>query len=369
LAVADDHAMLAHYDIEDATSSRLWRTVTPAALPERAARRRLDPRRMHKEAKGSAERLRENGAAEAAVLQALRHAGIDALAQAIRVQREPFEARGARAETFASGTRFAKERLWHVEITFEQPMAGPLLIGDGRYLGLGLMAPVRSVDGVFAFAIMDGLTDQVEPLGLARALRRAVMARVQTEMGTNADLPVFFSGHMPDKTPARSGQHRHLAFAFDASRKRLMIVAPHILERREVAPNDRKWLSILDRALKGFRELRAGSAGKLALTACHSGVEGDRLLARSSIWKSLTPYRVTRHARLGDAAAALEANLLAECRRAGLPQPQIEITKTFAKSGTGLLGFAQLEFRTAVAGPILLGRDRHFGGGLFEAVK
>jgi hypothetical protein len=47
------------------------------------------------------------------VRQALRHAGIVAPAQTIRVQREPFESRGQRAETFASGTRFAKERLWH----------------------------------------------------------------------------------------------------------------------------------------------------------------------------------------------------------------------------------------------------------------
>jgi CRISPR-associated protein Csb2 len=78
---------------------------------------------------------------------------------------------------------------------------------------------------------------------------------------------------------------------------------------------------------------------------------------------------VTRHARLNDAAEALEADLLTECQRAGLPRPQIEIAKTSAKSGIGLFGFAKLKFHNAVTGPILLGRDRHFGGGLFVAAR
>lgn len=32
----------------------------------------------------------------------------------------------------------------HVEATFEQPLRGPLLVGRGRYFGVGLFAPVRS---------------------------------------------------------------------------------------------------------------------------------------------------------------------------------------------------------------------------------
>ncbi len=39
-------------------------------------------------------------------------------------------------------TRFDKHRLWHVEIAFKEPVAGSLVIGDGRFLGLGVMAPV-----------------------------------------------------------------------------------------------------------------------------------------------------------------------------------------------------------------------------------
>jgi CRISPR-associated protein Csb2 len=359
--------MLEHYGMEDAPPARLWRSVTPVSLPERAARRRIEPRRMREEAKGAAERLREQEAAEAAVHQALRHAEIDAPVQAIRVQREPFEAKGKRAEAFAPGTRFAKERLWHVEIAFAKPILGPLQIGDGRYLGLGLMGRVRRTEGTFAFVIADGLTDKAEPLALTRALRRAVMARAQAKIGERATLPPFFTGHATDGAPSRTGQHEHLAFIFDAPRKRLLIVAPHILERRQASKLERGYLQTLEGALEDFRELRAGAAGKPALVPGALDFSGDPLLARSSLWESLTPYRVTRHAKLNDVAAALEADLLTECLRAGLPRPMIEIVKAFGRPGEGLFGLVKLSFRVAVTGPILLGRDRHFGGGLFVA--
>ena len=369
LVATDDRAMLAHYGVENTAPACLWRTVTPAALSERAVRRRIDPHRIREEAKDGAERLREHAVAEWAVHQALRHAGIDRLVRVIRVQREPFEAKGQRAEAFAASPRFAKERLWHVEIAFVQPVHGPLLIGDGRYLGLGLMAPVRRTEGVFAFSIADGLTSQAEPQSLARALRRAVIARVQAQMGPGTILPVFFSGHAVDGAPARSGRHQHLAFAFDAPRKRLMMVAPHILERREASKSERENLRILEDALEDFHELRAGPAGKLSLLSCHIDMQDDSLFARSSTWKSLTPYRVTRHAKLSHATAAIEADLLAECQRGRLPTPEVEVAKIFGKSGMGLFGQVKLTFHAAVEGPILLGRDRHFGGGLFVAAE
>ncbi|HVU22075.1 MAG TPA: type I-U CRISPR-associated protein Csb2 [Rhizomicrobium sp.] len=364
LVAASDDTMLAHYGIED--TARLWQTVTPATLPERAARRRINPRRAREEAKRGVERVREHAAAEWAVRQALRHTGVNASVQGVRVQREPFEGKGLRAEAFAKGTRFAKERLWHVEVGFARPITGPLLIGDGRYIGLGLMRPVQRIDGIFTFAITGGLTEQADFLGLTRALRRAVIARVQEKVGARATLPSFFTGHAADGAPSRSGRHKHLAFAFDAPRKRLLIVAPHVLERRQAFKDEREqYLPILANALEDFRELRAGTAGKLALTPSALDLSDDPLLALSQTWQSLTPYRVTRHARLNDAAAALEADLLLECQRAGLPRPQIEIAETFMKRGAGLFGLAKLRFYGATAGPMLLGRDRHFGGGLF----
>ena len=227
------------------------------------------------------------------------------------------------------------------------------------------MAPVLRAEGAFAFAIKDGLAEQVDHNGLARALRRAVIARVQAQLGPRVALPVFFSGHEANGAPAGSGRHAHLAFALDAERKRLIIVAPHVLERREARKTERDNLSILAQALSDFRELRAGEAGALALVPFPIEMQEDPLFASSCSWESLTPYRVS--AKINDPARALEADLLAECRRGGLPRPEVEVIRAFGQPGLGLFGRAKLTFRGAVAGPILIGRDRHFGGGLFAA--
>jgi len=143
LTRTEDNEFLRHYGLSDGKGHRVWRTVTPAALPENARRRRIDPARMREEAKAGLERAKEQAKAAAAVCQALRHAWVRTQVAAVGVQREPFEANGARVEVFAGGTRFAKQRLWHVQIQFEQPVSGLLVIGDGRFLGLGVMAPLQ----------------------------------------------------------------------------------------------------------------------------------------------------------------------------------------------------------------------------------
>jgi CRISPR-associated protein Csb2 len=139
----DDGDFLRNYGVEDDNLRSVWRTVTPAALPESAQRRRIDPARRDQEAKAGMERKQEQVHAAAAVCQALRHAGVRLRPEVIRVQREPFEANGRRAETFAEDTRFSKHRLWHVEVEFHEGIHGPLVVGDGRFLGLGIMAPVQ----------------------------------------------------------------------------------------------------------------------------------------------------------------------------------------------------------------------------------
>lgn len=135
------HDMLKHYGVDE--RHRVWRSVTPVALPQSAARRRIDPAHAIEQAKDGAERRAEQERAAAAVFHALRHAEVRRRPNGMRLQREPFESNGQRVEEFAKSTRFAKERLWHVEISFVEHVQGPLMIGDGRFLGLGLMAPVR----------------------------------------------------------------------------------------------------------------------------------------------------------------------------------------------------------------------------------
>jgi CRISPR-associated protein Csb2 len=111
-----------------------WRTVTPAVLPVRlrSGRRSGSERRQFEEL------------AALSVADAVRHAGIDVGVLEARSQREPLVSRGKRADTFESD-RFEVGRLRHVDLILREPRKGPLVIGDGRWLGLGLLYPVRSM--------------------------------------------------------------------------------------------------------------------------------------------------------------------------------------------------------------------------------
>lgn len=344
-----------------------WRTVTAAGLPEMARRRRIEPARLNEDAKGGIERQTEEGRAASAVLQALRHAGVTSLPARVRVQREPFDARGERAEAFAAGTRFAKERLWHVDITFAKPMSGPLVIGDGRFLGLGVMEPVVITPDIHAFAIDSGLIGAPDPTVLARALRRAVMARVQQRLGPRAELPTFVSGHASDGSPA-GPNHSHLSFVCDLHARRMLVVAPHLMEHRKSAAEEARHLAVLDSALRDLCQLRAGAAGLLELRPVPVDEDRDALFTVARVWESVTPYQVTRHAKRVGAEAAIAADLEAECRRIQLPSPRVSTIDVRGVPDVGLMGRVRLTFNVAVKGPILIGRSRYLGGGLFRAI-
>lgn len=368
LSPSVDDEMLHHYGV--GKGGRVFRSVTPVALPEGAKRRRIEPTQQTAEAKQGLERVVEVAGARAAVVQALRHAGVRAPVEAIRAQREPFDAAGARVEPFAQGTRFEKERLWHVEVAFSAPVAGLLLIGDGRFLGLGLMAPAPGVvPEVHAFAVVDGLDGEPQPADIARALRRAVMARAQYAAGERERLPPFFTGHEMDGAPIRRSDSSHLAFAFDPTSRLLLVLAPHLIERRSATEQERKHLCSLDVAMEGFRELRAGSAGLLTLLprAISEGGDGS-LFGPSRVWESVTPYVVTRHVKGVGAVEALAGDVRAECRRIGLPEARIESLNVRGVPATGLTGDVRLTFSQDVSGPILLGRTRYVGGGFFRPV-
>lgn len=350
-----DRAMLGHYTDVPA---RRWRTVTPVALPRlsHASGRRDGGARAHGEAV-TAGRLAD----------ALRHAGHDPRGAILSIQREPFHADGARAEQFAAG-RFGPERLIHAEVILPRPISGPLVLGDGRFLGLGLLAPANGAPSIHAFA----LDREADSGRVVAALRRAVMARVRDSLGLKDDegLPPFFCGHQRDGAPARSGTHDHLFFALDpAPEPRLVVTAPHCACHREPYADERHHLETLDLALKGFTRLVAGPDGAYVLRPLPEPGEGDRLLGPATVWTAVTSYRPTRHPKQGaDTGAFVTTDVAAECLRRGLPIPEPEVLDVMAGRKGAISARLRLRFAVAVAGPIMLGRDSHQGGGLFEAM-
>jgi CRISPR-associated protein Csb2 len=372
VTAAAEGSMLRHFGIEPALPAQVWRTVTPAALPEEAKRRRIDPSRLHDpaERKGTSERIEEETRAAGAVIQALRHSGIRTRAAAIRVQREPFSAKGERAEAFAPGTRFAKAQLWHVEIVFEQPLIGPLIIGDGRYLGLGLKEPVNAARPdvvVFMLAAESPIPIEHRTL-LLRALRRALMSLSRRN---DDSVPRLFSGHEPDGSPAQSGQHQHVFLAAadfegDGHIDRLIVAAPWKCDR-SVRPgaDDR---AVFDRTATAIEVVRAGKLGIVTLVMNPAGAEDRRIVGPARVWESHTSYAPTRPVRRGDDPIdLLRRDAAFECRRRGFPAPDVEVLETSSDGCGRVDSRLRLTFAAGVVGPVILGRESHRGGGLFLA--
>lgn len=345
LVPSDDPTMGERYT----RPARRWRSITPFALGSR--RRRMAP--TGSEAKTGAERRTEEETAAEAVRVALAQAGVRAAPVAVRVQREPFGRREAPAEEFAAGTRFDKHALWHADVTFDRAVTGPLLAGDGRFCGLGLMRPVQDIVGGWAL-----VSDRPLPAGddLARALRRAVMAQAREVTGSR-DIPAFFSGHETDGGPLRSGGRQHLATAIDAARRRFLLLAPHVLDHRDPAAAERRHLADLERVVERLTVLLAGRDGAFALRAEPIG-EADPLLGAERCWENLTPYVLTRYPRREAAAGLVAEDVAAECRRRALPRPEVAILS----ERPGLAFKLRLVFPRAVKGPLLLGRTSARGG-------
>ena len=358
-----EQGMLEHYGIdgEEQQGFRVWRTVTPVALPVmRTGRGTAGARRVAGEAK-----------ATRAVMQALRHVGVAEPVESIHVQREPFDHNGARAEEFAMPERFMARGLHHVEITFAQAVRGPLVIGNGRYLGLGLMAPNKDrAHDVFILSIApEANIATADAPSLLHAVRRALMALSKDKQGR---VPRLFSGHEPDGAPAGSGGHEHVFLAADDTGRdgkidRLIVAAPWVCDRTTQGSRENR--ICFDGVVPTLTKVRAGPLGVLTLGPASALAAGDPLVGPSRVWESRTPYRPTRHAGRGKETGAFVAqDILSECERRGLPRPEAEVLELNVGPNRGLATRMRLRFAVAVEGPVMLGRDSHQGGGLFGAV-
>lgn len=324
LVPAEDERMLRHYGTEPA---RRWRSVTPVVV---AAELQSDVARQ--------------------VGQAARHAGLGTTVTAVRAQPAPFERHGALASTFAAGTRFDARRLWHVEVELRDAIRGPVVLGDGRFLGLGVLRPVGDLADLLVFEVAGGLVGDPDPITLARALRRAALARYEAHH--EEPPPGWLHGH-------NDGGGDHAGFHWDPPRRRLLVVPP---------PTVRDAGSRLRAALEGLRLLRAGGAGLLELAAVAPDPSTDVLLAPARSWRSVTPYAVERHRVRDNAHAAVREDVVAALSRAESPPAEVTVHRARGVPGRGVEALVEVRFAVAIPGPMLLGRTRWLGGGLFAGV-
>ena len=363
LVRTEERGMLEHYGIDgkEQQGFRVWRTVTPVALPAiRTGRKTTGAKRVAGEAK-----------AARAVMQALRHVGETTPVESIRVQREPFDRNGTRAEAFAMPERFMAHNLRHVEIAFSQAVRGPLVIGNGRYLGLGLMAPQKDISyDALAFSLAsEANIAPTDSTPLLHAVRRALMALAEDTQGR---VPRLFSGHEIDGAPARAGGHEHIFLATDDTNEdgridRLIVAAPWVCDR--TTQGRREDRACFDSVVTTLTHVRAGPLGVLTLGPAYALATGDPLVGPSRVWESRTLYRPTRHAgRSKEADAFVVQDIISECERRGLPKPEVELLALNIGPNYGLAARVRLRFAVAVEGLVMLGRDSHKGGGLFGAV-
>jgi len=347
--------MAQHYGFGE--SAKRWRSVTPVALPQKVLSGRTGSDRAYVEAREAA-----------ALVQACRHEDIPARPVAIRIQKEPFLQRGELAGAYATAERF-DGRLRHIDVTFNRPVPGPLVLGDGRFLGLGLMSPVsEKYPGIHVFEVK-GVRPvpetRFEPL--VRAFRRAMMARAQHEAGPNKPLPILFHGHTSDGSAARGGSHEHLFYAAYSTKDvggidRLAVIAPSFCDRNCTGTRD--W-GTLARAASDFRSLLCGALGEFVLGPA---APDPQVFGLGQRWGTLTPYRVTRHPKSNRGRADFVADdLRSECSRRAIPIPTtVEVSELIEGRGGSLSAHLVVTFRSRVRGPLLLGRGSHFGDGLFS---
>ena len=118
--------------------SRRWLSATPVALP----------RHPGSLTRGSpAVRAKAWGRAEAAVRLACDHVGLPQPSE-VKLSLDPWVSGARKAAQFppfrqtGRGGGPVRRQLIHASITFDDCVCGPLMLGAGRFFGLGLMRPV-----------------------------------------------------------------------------------------------------------------------------------------------------------------------------------------------------------------------------------
>jgi CRISPR-associated protein Csb2 len=384
-------------------TARVWRSVSPVILP--GHRRYAPPAEpSHAEAEQAQGRVRgycrRRADEEELFRRALKHSGLD-IVDSFRMRREPFSANQLRSDAnwALPNTGDHCSRKWlsgrprvHVEVTFDKARQGPLLIGDGRFLGLGLLHAVRDQPPDRPEAARYRLGTRGRPrveltARMADVLRRALMS--------GGFPPPEISGH-DDYGPLRTDPaHSHAFFLPEDVDGDELIDHITVYSRRGFSDDALERLHRVGRlwwpdprtsAQRTSFDLTLESIGRLESIA---GLA--RLIGPSEVWCSATPYfrpRFTKRCQIGTDSASLSAEQIQRewaVRFPFAPAPNIRRLandvprRTAAKFDVARSdrdraapdkqgSFLELRFPNPVVGPISLGRAAHYGLGLFVAL-
>lgn len=117
--------------------ARVWRSVTPVALDRNPGDLRArDPEKLREALHNAAESLR----------QACERIGLPAPADVEILPAAPWAgaAKARHYPPFPGEAGRTQRVLTHVQLTFDEPVRGPVLLGAGRFVGLGLFRPELS---------------------------------------------------------------------------------------------------------------------------------------------------------------------------------------------------------------------------------
>ena len=384
--------------------ARIWRSVSPVVLPgHRPASPKAQVRISSMGAQEARMRADAQRRKDEAVLfeRSLKHAGLEKV-PAFRLRREPFGAHQPRADAAwrLPASRDDPQRVWlagrprlHAEIVFDEPQAGPILIGDGRFLGLGLFHAVRDEAPGWPEAARYQLGSNGRPpidstAFIADVLRRALMS--------GGYPPQEFSGHGADGPLRADPAHAHAFFLPEDADGDGLIDHLTVYCRYGFSDNARGRLHQLR---KLWWRAGSGPAGRGEVDVSLEAIGHPEaipglvpLAAPSRIWRSATPYFMPRFRKRSEIAAGRAILVQNQLRREwalrfpDAPLPKITLLDAsdhingrrkidFARTDRDLVApdrrgsLVRLQFPTPVKGPIALGRSAHFGLGLFVAER
>jgi CRISPR-associated protein Csb2 len=307
-----ENSMLDRY----AGTARVWRSVSPVVLPgtggwvtpthDPEQKARMDEQRRARE--------------DTLFRRAMRDSGIDmAEVERVQLRREPFGAHQPRADATWRLPKNGEGRRWlagrprvHAEIVFTQARTGPLTVGDGRSLGLGLFQAAPSQPPghpeIARFRIQSERRPRIEhSVRIGDSLRRALMSG-------GGRPPTEFSGHDASGPLRADPAHGHAFFlSHDADADGLI---DHLIVycRRGFTDDAVARLRCLERLLwpsDAAQTVGQRTRDALAITLEALGkpntAELFGLLGPSRVWSSVTPYLRPWHIKERDRAARDDA--------------------------------------------------------------